>query len=270
MKSYIDELWEVRDTLSEVSLEEPEIKKAILDTIDELDNGRVKVAFKEHLDWEINEWVQKAINLYFKTMPNFMQIDGMHRFFDNIPLKFDGWDHSKFKTAKISVLPGATVRKGCFVSEGSRIMSSFIDIGVHIGKNSYIGSFSTIANCSHIGNDVFIGNGVGIGGKILTKESDFLTIPTIIEKNSHIGAKSEIGAGVYIGEGSFILENTTILSYTKIYDKATGQVYEGQIPPYSIVTNGKIDGSDVEGAVILKVLDKNRSYDEIVEMVKEL
>jgi len=274
MKAYIDELWEVKDTLNNESLNDPAIKKAILDTIDSLDSGKLKVAFKEHLEWKKNEWIQKAVYIYFQVMNNFMQIDGMHRFFDNIPLKFDGWDHAKFKSSNISVLPGATVRKGAFISSNTKIMSSFIDIASFIGKNSYIGNYSTIANFSYIGDNSVIGNGVGIGGEILTKHSDFLTNPTIIEDNVFIGAKSEIGQGVIIGEGSIILEGTIITSHTKIYDKKTDQTYIGQVPPYSVVTAGKIPNEEIDSVVILDVLDKEKrdkySVIEILKMIKEV
>lgn len=274
MKSYIDELWEVRDTLDNNSLNDPAIKKALLDTIDSLDNGKIKAVFKDHIIWKKNEWIQKAVFMYFHVMEKFMQIDGMHRFFDNIPLKFDGWDHSKFKSADISVLPGATVRKGSFISTRAKIMSSFIDIGTFIGKGSYIGNYSTIANFSYIGNNVVIGNGVGIGGEILTYDSEFITNPTIIENSVYIGAKSEIGEGVIVGEGSIVLEGSIITSHTKVYNKKTDQIYIGQIPPYSVVTEGVIPSEDINGVIILDVLDKekrdNHSVVEILKMLKEV
>jgi 2,3,4,5-tetrahydropyridine-2-carboxylate N-succinyltransferase len=274
MKAYIDELWEARDTLNSASLNDAAIKKALLDTIDSLDNGKVKVAFKDHITWKKNDWIQKAIYIYFRVMNNFMQIDGMHRFFDNIPLKFDGWDHAKFKSSGISVLPGATVRKGAFISSKAKIMSSFIDIGSFVGKNSYIGNYSTISNFSYIGNNVVIGNGVGVGGEILTKGSDFLTEPTVIEDNVFIGAKSEIGEGVIIGEGSIVLEGSIITPHTKVYDRSTDQVYIGQVPPYSIVTEGVIPGEDINGVIILDILNKekrdNYSVIEILKMLKEV
>jgi len=99
MKTYIDELWEVRETLNKDSLKEAEIKKAILDTIDNLDKGKIKIAYKENLEWKMNEWVKKAVVLYLKVNQNYMISNGTHKFYDNVALKFDGWDHTKFETA---------------------------------------------------------------------------------------------------------------------------------------------------------------------------
>jgi len=263
MKTYIDELWEVRETLNKDSLKEAEIKKAILDTIDALDNGKIRIAYKENLEWKMNEWIKKAVVLYLKVSPNYMMTNGTHKYYDNVALKFDGWDHSKFETADIKIIPNSTVKKGSFIARGSIIKSSFIEMGVHIDENCLIEYNCVIGIGAQIGKNCHIESFVGIEGNLSIK-----TMPTIIENDVYIGAKSQIGNGIIVGEGSILAMGCLITKYTPIIDSETNQVYYGQIPPYSVVKPAYKDGEKV--CIISQRIDKIKKKElTIQEILKD-
>ena len=263
MKSYIDSLWEVRDTLSKESLKEAEIKKALLDTIDELDNGKIRLAYKENLEWKMNEWIKKAIILYLKVNANYMISNGTHKFYDNVALKFDGWDHNKFETADITIVPNSTIKKGSFIGKKTIIKSAFVEIGAYIDENCVIEYNSTIGVGAQIGKNVHIESFVGIEGNLSIN-----TMPTIIENDVYIGAKSQIGNGVSVGEGSILAMGCMIDKYTPIIDTQTNQTYYSQIPPYSVVKPTFKDGKYV--CIISQRIDKIKKQElTIQEILKD-
>ena len=232
MKQIIEELWEVRDTLNKDSLKDAAVKKAILDLIDGLDTGKIRV-----YDGKYNEWVKKGIILFLKTMPDYMVTNGTHKFYDNIPLKFDSFDHIKFENAKIRILPGATVRKGAFINKNSIIKAAFIDIGVYIDENVVVENFSSIGVGAYIGKNSHIESHVGIEGNF-----SITTHPTVIEENVHIHSHSQIKNGVKIGKESIIMSGCFIDKNTEIIDVESGKVYVGEVPEYSIVRPAYYDG----------------------------
>jgi len=263
MKSYIESLWEVRDSLNKNSLKEAEIKKALLDTIDKLDNGQLKLVYKENLEWKMNQWLKKAIILYIKVSPNYMTSNGTHRFYDNVPQKFDGWDHNKFENANITIIPNSTIKKGSFIAKGSIIKSSFIEIGVYIDENCVIEYNSTLGVGVQIGKNCHIESYVGIEGNL-----SIYTMPTIIEDEVYIGAKSQIGNGVFIGEGAILAMGCLIDKNTPIIDTETEQIFYGQIPPYSVVKPAVRDGRYV--ALISQRIDKIKKKElSIQEILKD-
>lgn len=256
MKEIIEELWKARDTLTKKSLEEPEIKKAILDTIDNLDNGKIRVVSKDANGYRVNEWVKKAILLYFKVSDNYMTNSGVQKFYDKVPLKFDGWDEPKFRTAGIRVVPGAIVRKGCFIESGAILMPSFVNIGAYIGSGTMIDTWATVGSCAQIGKNCHISGGAGIGGVLEPLQAS----PVIIEDNCFIGARSEIAEGVIVEEGSVISMGVYIGQSTRIYDRETEQIFYGRVPAGSVVVPGTLPGSDgktqMYAAIIVKRVDK--------------
>ena len=249
MKSYIEDLWNVRDTLTKNSLKEPEIKKSILDVIDKLDKGAIRLTYKEHQDWKIHQWIKKAIILYIKINNDYMTTNGTHKFYDNIPLKFDNWDHSKFENANIQVLPNSTIRKGVFINKNSIIKSSFIDIGSYIDENCVIEYNSSIGVGVQIGKNCHIESHTGIEGNLSIN-----SVSTIIENDVYIGAKSQIGNEVIIKEGSILDMGCFINKHTPIIDSETNQTYYGQIPPYSVVRPTFVNGRYC--CIISKRIDK--------------
>lgn len=240
MKSIVEELWQVRDTLTPDSLREPEIKKGILDAIDELDNGKIRVAHKDGKKWLINDWVKKVILIYVKVARKYVMNDGTYKYFDKLPLKFDSWDQLKFESADLRVSVGAIVRKGAFISNGSILKPSFIGIGVHIGEKTFIDTYSNIGACAQIGRNCHISSHVSISGSL----EPISSLPTIIEDNCHIGAGCTMGAGVIIREGSILGSGVHIDKTTKIYDKETETIFYGEVPPYSVVVSGVLPSAD--------------------------
>lgn len=255
MKSIIEELWEVRDTLTKDSLREPEIKKAIFDAIDNLDAGRIRVATKKDNRWHVNEWVKKAILLYFMVSENEVISDGYHRYFDKVPLKFDGWDNIKFQNTGIRVVPGATVRKGSFIEKGAVLMPCFVNIGAYIGAGTMIDTWATVGSCAQIGKNCHISGGAGIGGVLEPLQAE----PVIIEDNCFIGARSEIAEGMIIEEGSVISMGVFLGQSTRIYDRESGEILFGRVPAGSVVVPGTLPSSDgttnTYAAIIVKKAD---------------
>ncbi len=250
MKTLIEELWDARDTLSPKSMEEPEIKQALMDAIDNLDTGKIRVAQKKEGQWVVNEWVKKAILLFLKTGENYVSSDGAHRYFDKVPLKFEGWDVSRFKNSGMRIVPGATVRKGCFIEKNSTVMPAFVNIGAHIGQGCFIDTWASIGNCAQIGKNCHIGSGVSISSVL----EPLHTLPVIIEDNCSIGAKCDIGEGVIIEEGSVLAPGVCINHSTKIYIKESDEFIYGRIPPKSIAVSGSIineDGFTTSNCVII-------------------
>ncbi len=256
MREIVEQLWNVRDSLSTKSIEEPEIKKAIMDTIDELDNGKIRVAYKDGNDWKVNEWVKKAILLYFRASENYMTNVGTLKFYDKVPTKFDGWDEPKFRTAGIRIVPGAVVRKGCYIEKGAILMPSFVNIGAYIGAGTMIDTWATVGSCAQIGKNCHISGGAGIGGVLEPLQAN----PVIIEDNCFIGARSEIAEGVIVEEGCVISMGVYIGQSTRIYDRETEQIFYGRVPSGSVVVPGTLPGSDdkqtqMYAAIIVKRVD---------------
>lgn len=272
MKAIIEELWKVRDTLTPDSLREPEIKKAILDAIDELDNGKIKVAYKKGKEWLVNEWVKKVILIYVRVTRKYVLNEGTYKFFDKLPLKFDSWDQLKFESADLRVTVGAIVRKGAYISNGSILKPSFIGIGTHIGEKTFIDTYANIGACTQIGNNCNIGNHVSLSGGL----EPISSIPTIIEDNCHLNPKCSIGNGVIVREGSILGTNVHIDKNTKIYDKETENIFYGEVPPYSVVVPGVLPSADgtlfTYAAIIVNRLDEQKrakfSVDKILKEVK--
>lgn len=268
MREIIKELWSVRDTLTEASLKEPEIKKAILDVIDGLDSGSLRVAHKHNREWLVNDWIKKAILLYTKVSKKYVSNECGYRYFDKLPLKFQGWDESKFETTDMRVTPGTIVRKGAYIAKSTILKPSFISIGAYIGSHTVIDTYSNIGSCAQIGSNVHIGAYTGVAGTL----EPIFSRPSVIEDRVHIAPKCEIGAGVIVREGSILTTGVNIEKSTKIFDKETEEIYYGEIPPYSVVVPGVLPNSNGEiftyAAIIVKRIDEEvrvkKSIDEIV------
>ncbi|QJC31914.1 2,3,4,5-tetrahydropyridine-2,6-dicarboxylate N-succinyltransferase [Enterobacteriaceae endosymbiont of Donacia versicolorea] len=222
-----------------------------------LDKGLIRVSEKIQDKWITNQWIKKAILLYFKINKNFLLEGSYNNFYDKIPLKFDkNFQKKNFKILECRVVPPTVVRYGSFVSKNTVLMPSFINIGSFIGQGTMIDTWSTIGSCAQIGNNVHISGGVGIGGVLEPIQSN----PTIIENNCFIGARSEIVEGVIIKKGSVISMGVYIGKSTKIYNRETGLIHYGSIPSYSVVVPGTIPSKDgkynLYCAIIVKRVDK--------------
>ena len=246
MKNLIENGWE-NNLLNE------EIKNAAKTTLDLLNRGEVVICEKIDGAWVVNDWIRKAILLYFRTTDSCI-MEG--NFFDKIPLKFTNWDENQFRVANIRVVPGAIVRSGVYLSSGVVVMPSFINVGVFVGKNSMIDINSTLGSCCYIGDSCHIGAGTVIGG-VLEPLHDK---PTIVENDVFIGACCSITSGVIVGEGAVIAPGTHISAATRIYDSTTGSISYGVIPKQSVVVSGMLpreDGMHIASAIIVKYVDSD-------------
>ncbi len=230
-------------------------KEAILRTVEMLDNGTIRVAEKINNDWVVNQWVKKAVLLYFRINENAVIEMPGNCYYDKVPLKFADYTADRFKAEGIRAVPGSIVRKGAYISKDVVLMPSFVNIGGYVGEGTMVDSWVTVGSCAQVGKHVHLSGGVGIGGVLEPLQAN----PTIIEDNCFIGARSEIVEGVIIGEGSVISMGVFISKSTRIYDRTTGEIYMGRVPPGSVVVSGslpsKTGNCNLYAAIIVKHVD---------------
>ncbi len=244
IKNIIEDAWD-RNLIT------AEVKKAANSTLESLNRGEIVVCEKTDNIWIINDWIRKAILLYFRTHDNCMMVGN---FFDKIPLKFTHWNEEQFKVAKIRVVPGAIVRSGVYLSPGVVVMPAFINVGVFVGCKTMVDINATLGSCCYVGENCHIGAGSVIGG-VLEPLHDK---PVIIENDVFIGASSSITNGVIVGEGAVIAPGTHISAATRIYNAITCNISYGIIPKEAVVVSGvlpRADGVNIAGAIIVKYAD---------------
>ncbi len=274
-QSIIEAAWETRD---QVNLKtKGNIRKAVEFALDQLDSGKQRVAEKHGGEWQVNQWLKKAVLLSFRL--NDMEVigggPGKSKWWDKVPSKFDGWTQKKFREGGFRAVPNCVVRKSAYIAPGAILMPSFVNLGAYVDTGTMVDTWVTVGSCAQIGKNVHLSGGVGIGGVLEPMQAN----PTIIEDNCFIGARSEVVEGVIIGEGSVISMGVFIGQSTKIIDRTTGEVHMGKVPPYSVVVSGSLpqkpfaDGSPSPSlycAVIVKRVDeKTRSKTSINELLRD-
>lgn len=243
---------------------------AIRAVMDGLNEGVVRVASKEQGEWEVNEWVKKAILLYFRTHENKAIHGGFTEFYDKIPLKYAGYSEFNLKKTGVRIVPDAIVRYGAHVGANTVLMPSYVNIGAYIDTGCMIDTWATVGSCAQIGKNVHLSGGAGIGGVLEPLQAS----PTIIEDNCFIGARSEVVEGVVVGEGSVLSMGVFISSSTKIYNRETGEISYGRVPPGSVVVPGTLPAKDgthsLSCAVIVKQVDaKTRAKTSINDLLRD-
>lgn len=268
LQSTINQAYEQQKNINSDNVSS-ELKEAITATIDLLDTGQLRVAEKQQGAWQVNQWVKKAVLLYFKIEKN-KAIDGhFTQFYDKIPLKLSGYNQEQLAKQDVRIVPPACIRKGAYLAKGAVIMPSYINIGAYVDSGTMIDTWATVGSCAQIGKNVHLSGGVGIGGVLEPLQAN----PTIIEDNCFIGARSEIVEGVIVEEGSVISMGVYIGQSTRIYDRATDTVSYGRIPAGSVVVSGNLPSADgkysLYCAVIVKRVDeKTRSKVGINELLR--
>ena len=246
-----------------------ELRVALDECLELLDSGRARVAEKVNGAWRVNEWLKKAVLLYFRTHDNAL-IDGGHtRYFDKVPLKYAGRDEASIRASGTRVVPDAVVRKGSYVGPDVVLMPSFVNIGAFVDAGTMVDTWATVGSCAQIGRNVHLSGGVGIGGVLEPLQAS----PTIIEDNCFIGARSEIVEGVVVGEGAVISMGVFIGQSTRIYDRETGEITMGRVPPGAVVVPGSLPSKDgrysLACAVIVKKVDaQTRSKTSINDLLR--
>ncbi len=255
LQGIIDAAFEERATLN-LSNASSEVKNAVNDVLNGLDNGSLRVAEKKDGEWITNQWIKKAVLLSFKLHGNeITQIPG-GAYYDKVPLKFLGYDAERFEREGLRICPGAVVRRGAFIEPTAVLMPSFVNIGAHVGAGTMVDTWATVGSCAQVGKNVHIAGGAGIGGVLEPVQAN----PTIIEDNCFIGARSEVVEGCIIGEGSVISMGVFIGKSTRIYDRTTGETTYGYVPPHSVVVAGNLPSKDgkysLYAAIIVKHVDE--------------
>ena len=265
LKETIEQLWDRKN--SELSSKELEQQTtAIIEVLQTIDKGELRVSEKINETWQTNQWVKKAILLAFKLFPNQLSPNS----YDKIPLKFTSWQQEDFSKANIRVVPGSIVRLGAYLAKNTVLMPCFVNIGAFIDENTMIDSGTTIGSCAQIGKKCHISSNVVIGGVLEPLQNN----PIIIEDDCFIGMGSMIAEGIIIEQGSVLSMGVKIGASTKIIDRQNNKIFYGTIPAYSVVIPGNhiTENSPVSlnCAVIVKTVDaKTRSKTSINELLRE-
>lgn len=275
MQHIIEKAWEDRTSLNTKT--KGEVRDAVDNVLTQVDSGALRVAEKKAGVWEVNQWVKKAILLSFRLNPNEIirgapghRTGEMCGWYDKVPMKQMGWEAEQFATAGFRAVPGSIVRRGAYIGKDVVLMPSFINIGAYVGDGTMVDTWSTIGSCAQIGKHCHISGGVGIGGVLEPLQAN----PVIIEDNCFIGARSEVAEGVIVEEGSVISMGVYLGASTKIVDRATGEIFTGRVPAYSVVVAGNLpaktpDGPSLYCAVIVKRVDaQTRSKTSVNELLR--
>jgi 2,3,4,5-tetrahydropyridine-2-carboxylate N-succinyltransferase len=271
LKAMIESAFERRADLEPEEIEIT-VKPAVEQAIIGLEAGTLRVAEPgEAGKWTVNEWLKKAVLLYFRV--NDMAVIDAHPapFWDKVESRFSGYDAARFRSAGVRVVPGAVARRGTFLGRDVVLMPSFVNIGAHVGEGTMVDTWATVGSCAQIGKHCHLSGGVGIGGVLEPLQAS----PTIIEDHCFVGARSEVVEGVVVGHHSVIGMGVFLGQSTRIYNRATKEVSYGYVPPGSVVVSGSLPAEDgshsLYCAVIVKQVDeKTRSKTSINELLRGL
>ncbi|KAB7771338.1 2,3,4,5-tetrahydropyridine-2,6-dicarboxylate N-succinyltransferase [Xanthomonas maliensis] len=240
--------------------------------IDGLESGQFRVAEPDgHGGWTVNEWLKKAVLLYFRVNEMSVVEAQPAPFWDKVESRFAGYHEAEFRKAGVRVVPGAIARRGSYFGKDVVLMPSFTNIGAHVGEGTMVDTWATVGSCAQIGKHCHLSGGAGIGGVLEPLQAS----PTIIEDHCFIGARSEVVEGVVVGHHSVIGMGVFIGQSTRIYNRATGEISYGYVPPYSVVVSGQLPAKDgshsLYCAVIVKQVDaKTRSKTSVNDLLRGL
>jgi 2,3,4,5-tetrahydropyridine-2,6-dicarboxylate N-succinyltransferase len=275
LQTTIEAAWDARDTLNFTTT--GAVREAVTTALNQLDQGKVRVAQKTDNGWVVNQWLKKAVLLSFRLNDNTLISGGPGgaSYWDKVPPKFAGMGEPEFRAAGFRALPGSIVRHSAYIAPGVILLPSFVNLGAYVDSGTMIDAWATVGSCAQIGKNCHISGGAGIGGVLEPLQAG----PVIIEDNCFIGARAEVAEGVHVGEGAVLSMGVYLGASTTIIDRATGEKFFGHVPPYSVVVSGTLpgkalpDGSPGPGlycAVIVKRVDaKTRSKTSINELLRD-
>jgi len=268
LQSLIEDAWEKRTELSAAAAPD-NVKDAVSQVLAALDAGKLRVAEKKDGDWVVHQWLKKAVLLSFRLRDNEIMQGGFTHYYDKVDSKFARFSQADFAAGGYRVVPPAAARHGAFIAKNVVLMPSYVNVGAYVDEGTMVDTWATVGSCAQIGRNVHLSGGVGIGGVLEPLQAN----PTIIEDNCFIGARSEVVEGVIVGEGSVVSMGVYIGQSTKIYNRMTGEVSYGRIPPGSVVVSGNLPGHDsrysLYCAVIIKQVDaKTRAKTGINELLR--
>ncbi|MBU6504479.1 MAG: 2,3,4,5-tetrahydropyridine-2,6-dicarboxylate N-succinyltransferase [Betaproteobacteria bacterium] len=245
------------------------LRDAVETVLDGLDAGTLRVAEKIDGTWVTHQWIKKAVLLSFRLKDNARVDGGFTQYWDKVDSKFSRYTDGDFEAGGFRVVPPAVARRGSHIARNVVLMPSYVNIGAYVDESTMVDTWATVGSCAQIGKHVHLSGGVGIGGVLEPVQAN----PTIIEDHCFIGARSEIVEGVIVGEGSVISMGVYIGQSTKIYDRETGTVSYGHVPPGSVVVSGNLPAANGQYslycAVIVKKVDaKTRAKTSINELLR--
>jgi 2,3,4,5-tetrahydropyridine-2,6-dicarboxylate N-succinyltransferase len=254
------------------------IREAVDDALGLLDRGAVRVAEKASDGaWRVNQWLKKAVLLSFRLNDMSVIAGGPGRagWWDKVPSKFEGWNDRDFRAAGFRAVPSCVVRHSAYIAPGVVLMPSFVNVGAYVDKGTMIDTWATVGSCAQIGKNCHISGGAGIGGVLEPLQAE----PVIVEDNCFIGARSEIAEGVIVREGAVLSMGVFIGASTKIVERDSGKIIQGEVPPYAVVVPGSLPGApradgsvgpNLSCAVIVKRVDeKTRAKTSINELLRD-
>ena len=272
----IDDAFEARNDVGPTT--KGPVRDAVEAALDLLDRGEARVAERQADNaWQVNQWLKKAVLLSFR-LNDMAVIDGgpgKAAWWDKVPSKFDGWSDSRFRAAGFRAVPGCVVRRSAYIAPNVVLMPSFVNLGAYVDSGTMVDTWATVGSCAQIGKNCHISGGAGIGGVLEPLQAG----PVIIEDNCFVGARSEVAEGVVVRTGSVLSMGVFIGASTKIVDRDTGEVFQGEVPAYSVVVPGTIPGKPMKNgatgpglycAVIVKRVDaQTRSKTSINELLRD-
>ena len=267
----IDDAFEARDKIGPKT--KGAVRKAVNDALDLLDSGKARVAEKQaDSRWHVNQWLKKAVLLSFRL--NDMSVipggPGRAVWWDKVDSKMKGWTPARFRKAGFRAVPNCVVRRSAYIAPGVVLMPSFVNLGAYVDSGTMVDTWATVGSCAQIGKNCHISGGAGIGGVLEPLQAG----PVIIEDNCFIGARSEVAEGVIVREGTVLSMGVYLGASTRIVDRASGTVSQGEVPPYSVVVPGSMPGKDggpnLYCVVIVKRVDeRTRSKTSINELLRD-
>ena len=273
LEKIINDAWKNKDKVNKNS--DKSLIDAINQIIEDLDQGKIRVAEKINNEWITHQHIKKAIMLSFRIHDKEVLQGPYSSWYDIANLvkgKTAGWGKEEFVKAGFRMVPNSPVRKGSFIGKNVVLMPCFVNIGAYIGTGTMMDTYSRAGSCCQIGENCHISAGSGVGGVLEPAQA----LPTIIESNVFLGAMSEVVEGVIVGEGSVLSMGMFIGQSTKIVDRKTGKITYGKIPPYSVLVPGSLpdkknpSGPSLNCAVIIKQVDeKTRSKTSINDLLRE-
>jgi 2,3,4,5-tetrahydropyridine-2-carboxylate N-succinyltransferase len=272
LQARIEALWEKRDTLSATT--QGAAREDVMAALEMLDRGEARVAEKGAEGWQVNQWLKQAVLLSFRLNDS-APMDTAAGAFDKVPLKWAGWGPNRWKEAGFRAVPGAVARHSAYIAPNVVLMPSFVNLGAYVGGNTMVDTWATVGSCAQIGKNVHLSGGVGIGGVLEPLQAN----PVIIEDDCFIGARSEVVEGVIVEQGSVLSMGVFLSATTKIVDRATGEIFIGRVPSYSVVVPGNLPGKPLPDgspgpslycAVIVKRVDaQTRAKTSINDLLRD-
>src|SRR5262249_72119 len=205
------------------------------------DRGKVRVAERRtDGQWHVNQWLKKAVLLSFRLNDMGVVAGGPSKavWWDKVDSKFKGWSAARFRKAGFRAVPGCVVRRSAFIAPGVVLMPSFVNLGAYVDSGTMVDTWATVASCAQIAKNVHFPGGAGFAGVLEPLQAG----PVIIEDNCFVGARSEVAEGVVVRTGVVLSMGVYLGASTRIVDRETGAVTQGEVPPYSVVVPGSLPG----------------------------